>query len=204
MTEANTQAVVEDTNVEATPSTAADNAQGNDLASFLEDYEKNASPQTPQPQPKQAADETSVVVELKSRLEAIESKQVLEKNTKDFNDAVSQIKGDLDVPEFVVKGWLLDHAGKNKAIDKIFDNRESNPQAFKQMLARMQKDFAATTSKVLGKQVDANATEDRQAVAAAVKGATTRAPESRPPDIGKMSDHEFREYQKSIGIKSAI
>jgi hypothetical protein len=118
MTEANTQAVVEDTNVEATPSTAVDNAPGNDLASFLDDYEKNASPQTP-PTPKPATDETSVVVELKSRLDAIEGERVRDKNTKDFNDAVGQIKGDLDVPEFVVKGWLLEHAGKNKAIDKI-------------------------------------------------------------------------------------
>jgi hypothetical protein len=180
MTEIQQAAAVE-APVSAVPDTQVSGAQeGSDLASFLDEYERTAgTPQPAQPEPKVATDETSVVVELKNRLDSLEGEKVKEKNDRDFADAVKQIKGDLDVPEFIVKGWLLDQAKDKKAVDKIWDNRDSNPAAFKQMIARMNKDFAATTSKVLGKQVDANATEDTLAVAHAVRGASTKVPESR-------------------------
>jgi len=207
MTEEATQAVVTETPVSATPDTQVENAQGNDLASFLDEYERTAtSTQPTQPEPRPTTtDEPSVVMELKSRLDNLEGEKLKQKNDQDLSDAVKQIKGDLDVPEFVVKGWLLDQAKNAKAVDKIWDNRDSNPAAFKQMIARMSKDFATTTSKVLGKQVDSHATEDRDAVAAAVRGSSTRAPEHAPVKLGSLSNAEFNEVvRQQMGFNPGV
>jgi len=49
-------------------------------------------------------------------------------------------------------------------------------------------------------RVDPDATEDRAAVTAAVKGASAKAPEEKPPNLGKMTQGEFEEYKRSIGL----
>jgi hypothetical protein len=48
-------------------------------------------------------------------------------------------------------------------------------------------------------RVDPDATEDRAAVTA-VRSAVLRPPESKPPNLGKMSWAEFDEYKKSLGL----
>jgi hypothetical protein len=58
------------------------------------------------------------------------------------------------------------------------------------------KSFAKKFSKMPDKQ----ATEDRETVAAAVRGASTRAPEGKAPNFAAMSDNDFQaEKDKLFG-----
>jgi hypothetical protein len=45
--------------------------------------------------------------------------------------------------------------------------------------------------------IDAQATEDRNAVAAAVRGAVSHVPAEPPPNFATMSDKEFRDWKRA-------
>jgi hypothetical protein len=47
---------------------------------------------------------------------------------------------------------------------------------------------------------DKDATEDRMAVSAAVRGTSTTAPAETPPNYGAMTDAEFEAEKKRIGL----
>src|SRR6185369_16282041 len=107
-------------------------------------------------------------------------------------DAIKGVKGDFaDIPDFAVRGWLSHVAEQNPKVNEIWQNRLNNPGAAKKLIASLKNDFAKEGAKKL-KGVDAVATADREAVAAAVKGTSTKAPEEKPPNYGDMNDAEFR------------
>lgn len=197
MTEETTQAVVDPTQAVAEPTAAEGNAQGNDLASFLTEYENGTKPQTQPVQQQPAQDPNREVL---AEIQAFRQERAQEKHNKDYASAIKAVKGDFDVPDYVVRGWIDDKAENNAAIRDIWINRDKNPAALNRLLTGMKKEFAGTQKKM----PDPEATADRAAVAAAVRGASTRAPEQKPVNLGSMNNAEFNAFLRENGIRNAV
>lgn len=199
MTEETTQTVVDASQAVATPTAADNNAQGTELESFLSEYENGTKPQT-QPVQQQTA-QPDPTKEALAEIQNWRQERAQEKHTKDLAEAVKSVKGEFDVPEWAVQGWIDQKARENKSIQDIWNNRENNPAALNRLLSSMKKEFAGLQKKGT---VDQDATADRAAVAVAVRGASTQTPVSQPPKFGKMTNHEFNQYLRENGINSAV
>ena len=101
----------------------------------------------------------------------------IEKRLSDFG---------LLVPAGYVKNALM-AAAHNPEIAQAFDNRGQNPAAYTRAMRKLQ-DRIVQDAKSMP---DPQATGDKLAVVAAMRSATTRAPQERPPDYGAMNDAEF-------------
>ena len=202
MTDTTTQPAAADTNVEAQPQTAATGAQNDDLESLLRSFDDQTStrPQ-PQPAPATVAAGTANVelATLQAEVKALKESTWRAKDEADTADAVRKIKGDLEIPDYAVQGWLIDKARNDPRISQLWNERDQRPRDVQRMIERMKVDFAKEQAKF--KPVDANATADREAVTAAVKGAsTTRAPAEPAPSYGKMTDSEFLAEKRKLGL----
>ena len=193
MTEDNTQAVVTDAPVSATPDTQVENAQGNDLASFLNEYEA-ASTRTPQPEPTPVT--VDPVAELTAKVDSLVREKTQAKDSEDYNNVLKQLGEGHELPEEVVEGFLAKQVRANPKINDIFINRERNPDAWSKLQSALKKSYGSYVNDKFGKKVDPNVTEDTNAVAAALRGSSTRAPEHAPIKLGSLSNNEFNEAVK--------
>src|SRR5512146_548287 len=190
MTDTDTQPVVDATETTATPVVEETNARndGNDLDSLLAQFEQQTKPPvSPAPTPPVATPSPPPVDT--GRIAALENRLFQE----DLNKAVTNIMGDLKVPRRMATGWLDQIAREKPEVAQAFVNQASNPKQWEQIERVLAKEFAKEVKSV---QVDENATEDRDAVAAAVRGASTRAPVDAPVNFGNLSNAEFRNAVK--------
>lgn len=187
MTDTDTQPVVDATKTTAEPVVADDSARndGNDLDSLLAQFEKDTKPPV-SPAPTTTATPPPVD---NGRIVALENRLFQE----DLNKAVTNIMGDLKVPRRMATGWLDQIAREKPEVAQAFVNQASNPKQWEQIERVLAKEFAKEVKSV---QVDEEATEDRDAVAAAVRGASTRAPADAPVNFGNQSNSEFRNTVK--------
>lgn len=186
-----TQTVVDDTKTTAQPVVAADSARndGDDLDALLAQFNQQTTlartePASPAPQPQTSQQQPTVDP---NRLAAIENRLFQE----DLNKAVANIMGDLKIPTRVAKGWIDQMANEDPRIQRAFAERHTNPQAWERVEKGLSREFAKEMKALT--DIDPNATEDRAAVAAAVRGASTqRAPETPAPNYSQQSNAEYR------------
>ena len=196
MTDTTTQAAVDATDATAKPVADVNNAQdtGDDLDTLLSQYEAQTAkaapaspPQTPQvTQPQTPSIDADRVRRIEDRL-----------FKQDLDEAVSGIVGDLKVPRRMATGWLDQMARERPAIANAFMQKDSNPQGWKQVQQSLAREFAREVESV---SYDKNVSEDRSAVAAAVRGASTKAPTEPPPNYSSLSNSEIREEYRKLGI----
>ncbi len=74
--------------------------------------------------------------------------------------------------------------------------KDANPRQWGRIKSELGREFKKKFDRVPDLQV----TEDRAAVVAAVRGASTKAPVEKPPNLGQMSDAEFRQYTRQFGF----
>lgn len=190
-----TQAAVDATDATAKPVANVNDAQntGDDLDTLLAQFDKETkvdpvsppvTPQVQQPQiPAIDAD----------RFRRVEDRLFQE----DLNKAVANIKGDLKVPERAAKGWLDQIARERPEIARAFMEQASNPKRWQQIEKVLAKEFVREFKST---DIDENVTEDRNAVAAAVRGASTKAPAETAPNYSNMSNSELRDEYRKLGI----
>ena len=192
-----TQAAVDETKVPAEQGTEATSAQdGDDLDVLLKQFDdsKSGSSEPAKPEPKaDAASETQAANDtILNEAKFIRQERI----KKDIAETIKDIRGDLSSDFFddsFVEAWLDSKAMKDPRLAKMWDERNASPQKFAQLKAALGKEFA----KKYGRIPDAAATEDREAVTAAVRGASTKAPEGKAPDYGRMTDRElYKEWEK--------
>ncbi len=180
------QPVVDETKTSAQPEVAVDSARkdGTDLDTLLAQYEQQTtktetvSPPETQQQPPARPQVDPNVSRLLSRFDR-----------EDLQRLVGIVKGDLDYDEELVEAFIDVQARKDPRLQRAWLEREGNPKAFDQIAKELGKALAKKASK----RADPALTEDREAVVAAVRGASTqRAPDSPPPNFGKMSNVEYR------------
>lgn len=198
MSEENTQAVVEDTKAPAAPGAEVDNARGEDadLDTLLKEFETTTEPAKTQPEQKaEAATTTKADDGTSGRLQQVESFIF----RQDMDKTIKAVRGDI-APEIadddLVEAFIDAQARKNPALARAWTNRYANPKAFEKVVGALSKDFGKKFSQLPDRQ----ATEDRSAVTAAVRGASTKAPEGKAPDYHKMSNAELDKEWEKFGV----
>ncbi len=155
-----------------------------DLDTLLAEFDQGTKPVVSQPETVKQPTIDPATIE---RIKRVESRLLEE----DINGAVKQVFGDRNVSPRVAKGWLDQVARENPAIAKAFLNKAHDPATWnkfaKSLSKEVDKDFPES-------KVDEDATADHAAVAAAVRGASTKVAAEPPPDLSKMSDAELRKY----------
>lgn len=199
----NTQAVVDETKASAQPDVTVDNArdQDADLDTLLKEFETSGAGATTQTQPEQktgADDETDVakrLQELESRQKQWEAEQNEAKIKQEVDALVANIRGDSNVSDRIIRGWIDQRARENPKLGDIYFRGSAKER--ERLTATMAREFHKEFS---GSSVDGRATEDREAVTAAVRGASTKAPEGKAPDYSKMTDAEFAKEKEKLGL----
>jgi len=205
MEENTEQAVVEQTDDQATPETEEAGAQVEDeLEKLLSEYDASETGASETEKPVDSGKATTV----EDRLERID--QRLERNErrteetnfrKDMDVAVKTVRGDLPGDLFddtFMESWLDAQARQDPRIAQVWADRAQNPKRFDQVLTGLSRNFAKKFSNL----PDAQATEDKEAVAAAVSGASKKAPEGKAPDYSKLTDQEYAEkVEKEHGFR---
>lgn len=196
--EVNTQAAVTTTETPATPAVEGTNAQAPaaDLESILAEFDQGTKA-APQPAPQQPAQ--AVPPDALKRIELLE-KTLAEKDSQDaLKPVIEAIRGEL--PKDVLSNEevldLIDgRAKRDPRIQRAWMDRANNPGAW----SKIQKGLAKELSKKFSKLPDPNATEDREAVTAAVRGASGKAPEEKAPNYGAMTQAEFNAEKARLGL----
>lgn len=171
---------------------------GDDVDTLLNQFETSVKPApapTPQPKPEQKAGTEAAPTAPAADSGIAEVRNYIFR--QDMDKTIKTVRGDLDPDRFddgLVESWLDMRARKDPRLAAAWENRHRNPQAFEKVVAGLGREFTAKYGKMLDKQ----ATEDREAVSAAVRGASTKAPEGKAPDFSGMSDQQFREEHKKL------
>lgn len=193
MSEVNTvQAVVDEADPLAKPSgEVAPNARKeDDLDTLLNDPVFNNSKSDPNPKPEPSGTTPDTKPPVASNDGAIS--EVLQRFHRiDMNETIKKVRGELDSTLFddtLVEAWLDAQARADSRLSNAWVNRHANPKAFEKVVEGLGRTFV----KKYGNLPDKAATEDRAVVTAAVRGASTKAPEGAAPDFSKMSDAEFQ------------
>jgi ribosomal protein L12E/L44/L45/RPP1/RPP2 len=187
----NTQPVVD---ADATAKPVADaqtNGAGDDLDSLLAEYKASEDKAAPPPPAPQAAPQQPVADE---RIKRIEERFFQE----DLNETVTHIFGDQKVSRRAALGWIDQVARERPAVAQAFINKERDPDTWK----RIEKSLTKEAAKDFNFDVDRAVTEDVAAVAAAVRGASTKAPSEQAPNYSHMDNNEFRNELRKLGIPS--
>ena len=199
MSEEVKQAVADETKVSAVQDTAADSAQGkteDDLDVLLNDpafKEQPAKVATEtQPELKTGTDQ---VKDASAEVLAARDEIRQERFHKDMNDTIEKVRGNLDSGFFdkpFVKAWIDARATDDPRLAQAWVKRHQNPQEFNRVVGALSREFAKKYGRLPDKQV----TEDTEAVAAAVRGASNKVPEGKAPDFSKMSDAELNAHTR--------
>lgn len=97
---------------------------------------------------------------------------------------------DLPVPEDFAKRYLAAEYQMNPELKQAWDHRRDSPEHddyASRVIKRVFKQMRKSASRI----PDLQATEDRAAVTAAVRGAGGRVPEAAAPNFDRMTDNEF-------------
>jgi hypothetical protein len=189
------QAVATATDAQGKPGTEEAGAQDG-LDAALKEFDtattqaetRTETTQTDTPKPEITQDDVAFV-------RAERAQRQREAFDRDISEAVKTLKGDLEVDDELAEGWLYAKAEKDARLRAAFAQRGQKPDAWKAVLKSLGNDFA----KKFDNQTDRAATEDRDAVRLAVRGASTRPPESPPVDVkalNAMSDAEFARHKR--------
>lgn len=195
-----TQTAVDTTKAPAVQGATDDSARndGDDLDKLLAEFDDSkpkAPPEPAKPEPKTgAADDLRALTD---EVRGLRSERQQETFRRDMDATIKDVRGNLD-PEFFddtfVESWMDARARQDPRLSTAWNNRHANPKAFAKVKDQLGRDFV----KKYGKLPDKQATEDREAVTAAVRGASSRAPEGKPPDFAGMSNAQFREEHKKL------
>lgn len=196
-----TQAVVDETKAPAVPGAEATSARtDDDLDTLLAQYDETQTTRTSEPaQPATAAPAANDVKDASAEVLAARDEIRTEKFQRDMNATISDVRGNLPADLYdddFVQSWIDAQAKKDARLATAWVNRNADPKKFGQVKAALGKEFA----KRYGRIPDKQATEDREAVTAAVRGASTPAPSGKAPDYSKMTDAQFAaEKAKAFG-----
>lgn len=131
--------------------------------------------------------------------------EVTQKVQGDIAAAVKTVEGSLGetkLPENLIRGALYDRVENDDNFKRAWINRDANPQAWDRVLKAIGGEIA---SGMKDEKADANVTDDVNAVAAAVRGASTSSPgdgggQMTLSQVKGMSNEEWQKAQREAGI----
>lgn len=137
----------------------------------------------------QKDEDNSELTELRSTVDHLMSQTT----NQDIDKAVEEISSSIEanVPKSALRGMLNDMAVTDPRLRKAFENRHSDSATWNKVLKaaskKIQKEFSGLPDKGL--------TDDRDAVSAAIQGASKTIVDDEAPNFKKMTDAEFEEYK---------
>lgn len=192
MSEADTQAVAKEPEAQATPAAEVQSAQEN--TSSLDDLlSEFVTATTPQPAPQVAATPQNAEphwIQLRSELDQLKASKVAEKEASDLSQFIKDVRRDGNEEDWEIDGFLNHLAKTDKRVLEAWGRRD-NPADRNKLLNYARSKLDASRAQKAKKAVDPVATADREAVAAAVRGTSTKAPEAPAPNYGAMSDRDL-------------
>ena len=189
------QAVVDESNAADTVATE-DNAQ-DELDSLLSEY----STETEQATTVESSTDASKIDEVHAMLQESQRKEAETVTSTRIADSVKLFNESLETPmsKDMVETILHGRAAKDPRVLNAFSQAGQNPAAWNKVVKALAKDYASE----LAKSPDADATADQDAVVAAVRSATTKAPETAEitdDSVATMSTKDFNALQRSMGV----
>ena len=122
--------------------------------------------------------------------------EVWQQNARaDFSRVLDYAKNELEganIPDDYVEDKLIAEYRKNPEFANAWEQRRESAEAearFNRVVTQVVKAMEKKARAV--PRYDRDATEDREAVTAAVRGASAKAPPEKPPDFSRMSPAEF-------------
>jgi len=99
-----------------------------------------------------------------------------------------------NIPDWMMVGALREESTKNPNLEKIFNERGSNPEAWNKVATALGKKISQDLS-----PTDKSSTESWAAVDSAVHSASTSTNQTEAPkDLSKMTDQEFEAHKRSL------
>lgn len=189
----NEQAVAKPDEV-AQPTSETKGAQ-EDLDQILNEFEKGQTTETVTPAPKPPEDKV-----LAQKVEVLERTIAESSYRRDITDVVKNVRGNIDSNRFddtEVEAWIDAQARKDKRIADAFANRNNNPTGWAKVVKGLGEKFQAKFDNLPSKDL----TQEREHIASAVKGASSTKPQAqKSEDFNKMSDKEFNNVLKEVGL----
>jgi hypothetical protein len=145
--------------------------------------------QQPPPAPQQPPPHASPNIE--QRLDELQTQIQLDAARRDYNAAMAAVRGDADSRVFndrFMHTWIDNEARTDLRLAQAWINRKADPRSYRDAVEKLGRRFH---KEVVSTAPDRHATEDRELVTAAVRGASGRVPEGRPPDYSRMTDAQF-------------
>lgn len=198
--ETDKQAVAEKPDAQAKPAAEGADAreQGDDLDTLLAKFDEKTEPKVgAPPKPETKADKGNDPI--LQRLTELEKRDAEREFQRDIQPVVQKVRGAVPVELYDdadIKDWIDRQAKADPRLTRAWLNRREDPATFDKVIGGLGRKLADKFSKIPDKQ----ATEDREAVTAAVRGASTKAPEGKAPDYSNLSKEQFRErVEKDFG-----
>lgn len=202
MSETEEQAVVGETDDQPKVDTEVKDAQADDtddLDKLLAEYEKSAGSDDTSSKPGESGEAQDQ--DLRKEIESLRNDFARMSTQEDLSKAVKAVRGDLDPEAFddkFMELWLDRQAIEDPRLQQAWANRQNNPKQFEKVLSSLNKNFTKKFGSLPSKEM----TDDREAVAQAVRGASTKAPEGKAPEYGSKSDQEFAaDVEKTYGFR---
>jgi len=162
-----------------------------ELAKLNEEFDKDQPESTP---PAEKQDESEIAV-LRAELNAIKSSIQGDQTEKAIEAAVKAVKGDREftISDRHLRKLVVGEVSDNPTLLRAYNNRESNPTAWKKALETVGNEFA----KDFGKK-DTTDTNDIEAVEASVRGQHTAGDppkDLKPAEVARMTPQQYQEWR---------
>lgn len=199
-------AVVDEPQVEPNEAATADSdaaQEGDGLDELLREFDERRAAQT-KPEQNQNIDtepkgqepqlDVAALATLERRLNEQEAREHRRELEKVFTGLTDGVQAD----EVDAEAYLNARALRDPRLNQAYQDRNSNPQRWNKVFGELKKDF----QKRYGKKVDKQVTESREAVASAVRSASTAAPQKEfsAKEITTMSKQEWDDLQRKLGV----
>jgi hypothetical protein len=141
--------------------------------------------------------------QLEQVLGQVQRQELFRKEREDFFELVKEVDQQLDdipnLPPRFVENWLLSAALQSPQLMQAWQARnhpQAGPRARKVIRGAVQRLYNEAQSS----SIDPNATADRNAVIAWMRGASAVKVAEPPPKLGSMSDKEFQKFTEQFGF----
>lgn len=195
-----TQAVVDETKVPAPQGTEATSARtDDDLDTLLAQFDESKPAPSATATPATAAPAADTVKDASAEVLAARDEIRQDRFKRDMNTAVEVVRGEMPADLYdgpFMTAWINAKADADPRLAQAWVQRNENPAKFKQVLGALSKEFAKKYSRL----PDPQATEDRAAVTAAVRGSSTRVPEGKAPNYAAMTNNELAAEWDKYGV----
>ncbi|HEY6019651.1 MAG TPA: hypothetical protein VIY48_07050 [Candidatus Paceibacterota bacterium] len=174
-------------------------AQDDGLDELLKEFDQRAAAPAPEKEvpasePKTPEIDVQALAVLEQRLNQQEAREQRRELERVFNRFAEGTQADaIDAEAFLNAAALRD-----PRINQAYASRASSPKAWDKIEGALKNEFARR----YGKKVDKQVTESRDAVASAVRSASTAAPSKEITDneIKSMSKDDFDDLSRKLGI----